>query len=151
MPDFLSAIRLLPTQADALRNGKVYSQYLDADEEGAMKNPFSRDEPRKTTQVSGLESIPTGAQLIPMDVKKSYETNPVHIYHPTPYNAITVLRSRKQSHDWLVCGWYLDTYREHGVVKGLVYKAVASEEDKEHVMTELKKLDKEASIKFSLT
>jgi hypothetical protein len=60
------------------------------------------------------------------------------------------LRNKKQTNDWLVCGWYLDTYREHGVVKGLVYKAVASDEDKEHVITELKKLDKEASIKFAI-
>lgn len=115
-----------------------------------MKNPFSRGGARKTTQVSGLKSVPTGAQLIPMEVKKQYEMNPVHIYHPTPYNAITVLRNRKQAHDLLVCGWYLDTFRENGVVKGLVYRAVTAEEDKEHVSTELKKLDKEANIKFAL-
>jgi hypothetical protein len=115
-----------------------------------MKNPFSRGEATKPRQVSGLESVPTGAQMIPMEAKKQFEEKPVHIYHPTPYNAITVLRDRKQAHDLLVCGWYLDTYREHGVVKGLIYRVVASDEDKEHVMTELKKLDKEASIKFSL-
>jgi len=116
-----------------------------------MKIPFSGGGTKKTTaQVSGLESVPAGAQMIPMDVKKQYEMNPVHIYHPSPYNAITVLRSRKQTHDWLVCGWYLDTFREHGVVKGLVYRTVASDEDREHVMTELKKLDKDASIKFAL-
>jgi len=115
-----------------------------------MKNPFSGGGTRKPTQVSGLESVPVGAQMIPMEVKKQYEPNPLHIYHPTPYNAITVLRSKKQAHDLLVCGWYLDTYREHGAVKGLVYRAVASDEDKEHVMAELKKLDKEASIKFGL-
>jgi hypothetical protein len=114
-----------------------------------MKNPFSAGE-AKPRQASGLDSIPAGAQLIPMDVKKQYEPNPVHLYHPTPYNVITVLRNRKQAHDWLVCGWYLDTYREHGVVKGLVYRAVASGEDREHVMAELKKLDKEASVKFAL-
>jgi hypothetical protein len=115
-----------------------------------MKNPFSGGDARKPTQASGLESIPTGAQLIQMAVKTQYEPNPVHIYHPTPYNVITILRNKKETHDWLVCGWYLDTYREHGVVKGLVYKAVASNEDKEHVITELKKLDKDAIIKFSL-
>jgi hypothetical protein len=115
-----------------------------------MKNPFSRGEARKRTQVSGLEAVPTGAQMVPMDLKRQYEANPVHIYHPTPYNAITVLRNRKQPHDYLVCGWYLDTFREHGVVKGLVYRTVAAEKDREHVMTELKKLDKDASIKFSV-
>jgi hypothetical protein len=115
-----------------------------------MKNPFSRGDKRKPTQVAGLESIPTGAHMIPMEVKKLYEPNPVHIYHPTPYNAITILRNKKQTHEWLACGWYLDTYREHGVVKGLVYREVASEEDRGHVITELKKLDKDASVKFSL-
>jgi hypothetical protein len=114
-----------------------------------MKNPFSGAEARKQRPASGLESIPAGAQMVPMDVKKEYEANPVHIYHPTPYNAITVLRNRERTHDWLVCGWYLDTYRERGVVKGLVYRAVASEEDREHVVSELKKLDKDASIKFA--
>jgi hypothetical protein len=129
---------------------RFYRLVAEAHQEREMKNPFSGGEARKPTQTSGLESVPAGAQLIPMEVKSQYEMNPVHIYHPTPYNAITVLRNKKQTHDWLVCGWYLDTFREHGVVKGLVYRAVASDEDKEHVMTELKKLDKEASIKFSL-
>jgi len=115
-----------------------------------MKNPFGGGGARKRTQTSGVESVPAGAQMIPMEAKRQYEMNPVHIYHPTPYNAITVLRNKKQAHEWLVCGWYLDTFREHGVVKGLVYRAVASDEDKEHVVTELKKLDKEAVIKFGL-
>ncbi len=114
-----------------------------------MKSPFSRAE-KKQRQASGLESIPAGSQMIPMEAKREYETNPVHIYHPTPYNAITVLRNKTQTHDMLVCGWYLDTYRERGVVKGLVYRAVASDEDKEHVIAELKKLDKDASIRFAL-
>ncbi len=115
-----------------------------------MKNPFSRGEAAKPRQASGLESVPQGAHLIPMEVKKQFEMNPVHIYHPTPYNAITVLRNSKQAHEWLVCGWYLDTFREKGVVKGLVYRAVASEEDRQHVLAEVKKLDKEASVKFAL-
>jgi hypothetical protein len=115
-----------------------------------MKNPFSRGGPRKPTQVSGLDSVPTGAQMIPMEVKKLFEPNPVHIYHPTPYNAITVLRSKKQTHEWLVCGWYLDTYREHGVVKGLIYRAVASDATNAHVFTDLKKLSKKACLKFPL-
>ena len=115
-----------------------------------MKNPFSGAGAKKQGHVSGLESIPEGAQMIPMETKKQYEANPIHIYHPTPYNAITVLRNRKQANDLLVCGWYLDTYRENGVVKGLVYRAVASDEDREHVMAELKKLDKDASVRFAL-
>ena len=115
-----------------------------------MKSPFSKGKAKKPGQVSGLESVPPGAHMITMEVKKRYEPNPVHIYHPTPYNAITVLRDRKQTHEFLVCGWYLDTFRERGAVKGLVYRSVASDEDKEHVMTELKKLDKEASVKFGL-
>ena len=115
-----------------------------------MKIPFVGGGTSKPTQVSGLESVPAGAQMIPMEVKKQYEEKPIHIYHPTPYNAITVVRNRKETHDLLVCGWYLDTYREHGVVKGLVYRAVATDEDKEHVVAELKKLDKDANVKFAL-
>jgi hypothetical protein len=115
-----------------------------------MKNPFSGGSAKKPGQASGLESIPAGAQMIPMEVKRQYETNPVHIYHPTPYNAITILRNRKEGHDFLVCGWYMDTFRERGVVKGLVYRAVATDEDKEHVLAEMKKLDKDANLKFGL-
>lgn len=113
-----------------------------------MKNPFSRA-PANPKQVAGLESVPPDAQMIPMEVKKQYEMNPVHIFHPTPYTAITVLRNRKQNHEWLVCGWYLDTFREHGTVKGLVYRAVVKEADKDHVAAEIKKLDKEATVKFT--
>jgi hypothetical protein len=115
----------------------------------AMRNPFSGGGPRKPRSVSGLEAVPAGAQMVPMEVKKQYEANPVHIYHPTPYNAITVLRNRKEPHDWLVCGWYLDTFRDHGHVTGLVYRVVASNEDREHVVAELKKLDKDAVVKFA--
>lgn len=114
-----------------------------------LKNPFSRETPKKTGHV-GLEAVPAGGQVIPMDVKRGYETNPIHFFHPTPYNAITILRNKKNAHDYLVCGWYLDTFREHGVVKGLVYRAVATDEDKEHVIAEMKKMDKEAIIKFGL-
>lgn len=97
-----------------------------------------------------METVPAGAQMLPLDVKRRYETNPVHLYHPTPYNAITVLRSRERPHDYLVLGWYLDTFRERGTVKGLVYRFVATEDDKEHVTAELKKLDKEATINFTV-
>ncbi len=115
-----------------------------------MRNPFSRADAKKPRPVSGLETIPQGAQVVPMEVKEQYEMNPVHIFHPNPYNAITVLRNKKQPHDFLVCGWYLDTFRQHGLVTGLVYKAVSSDEDRQHVTAELKKLDKEANIKFSV-
>ena len=114
-----------------------------------MKNPFSSGGAKKPAKVLGLETVPAGAQMLPMDVKTQYEANPVHIFHPHPFNAITVLRSKKQAHEFLVCGWYLDTFRERGVVKGLVYRQVSSDEDREHVVTELKKLDKDAVIKFS--
>ena len=115
-----------------------------------MKNPLSRERTKRVTPASGLESVPAGAQMIPMTVKAGYEPNPVHIYHPTPYSAITVLRDKKQPHDLLGCGWYVDTYRERGEVKGLIYKTVSSEEDRQHVVAELKKLDKDANARFGL-
>ena len=98
----------------------------------------------------GLGSVPEGAQMIPVEVKKEYEAIPFHIYHPNPYDAITVLRNRRDPHVWLVCGWYLDTFREGGQVKGLLYKAVSTNSDKEVVLSELKKHDKEAVAAFSV-
>ena len=85
-----------------------------------------------------------------MEVKRQYERNPIHIYNPTPYNAITILKGKKEPHGWFVCGWYLDTFRDQGVVKGLIYRMVDKDEDKEHVLAELKKVDKEANAKFAL-
>jgi hypothetical protein len=115
-----------------------------------LKNPLSRAATPKKTKQLGLEAVPPGGQMIPMGVKREYEANPIHFFHPTPYNAITILRNKKDPHEYLVCGWYLDTFRERGVVKGLVYRAVALEEDKEHVVAELKKMDKEAVTKFGI-
>ena len=115
-----------------------------------MKNPMSMGGTKKPAKVLGLEAVPPGAHVVPMEVKKQFESNPVHVFHPTPYTAVTVLRNRKNPHDWLACGWYLDTFREHGAVKGLVYKQVTSEEDKQHVIAELKKLDKDAVVRFSV-
>jgi hypothetical protein len=113
-------------------------------------SPLFRGGTRTEKPAAGLATIPEGAHLIPTDVKKQYEANPTHLYHPTPYNAITILRSKANPHDWLVCGWYLDTYRENGAVKGLVYRMVSSNEEKEFVAAELKKVDKEAVVRFSL-
>lgn len=96
-----------------------------------------------------MTSIPKGAHLLPAALKAEYETIPFHIYHPTPHDAITTLRKR-DSHEWLVCGWYIDTLREGSQVKGLLYRQVVTEPDKEVVMLELKKHDKEATAKFSI-
>ncbi len=115
-----------------------------------MSSLFGGSKYRRTPS-SGLESVPAGAQMLSMESKKAYEPNPVHLYHPNPYNAITVLRGKKDPHDWLVCGWYLDTFREQGGVKGLIYRCVASEEDKQFVLAELKKMDKDANIRFSFS
>ncbi len=98
----------------------------------------------------GLESIPPGAQLVSTEVKIQYDTIPLQVYHPTPHDAITILRNRKSPHDWLVCGWYIDTFRVRGEVKGLLYRPVTSDADKETVLAELKRHDKEASPRFSV-
>jgi hypothetical protein len=105
--------------------------------------------PKKSFSVSGgLDSIPAGAQLVPTALKEQYEIIPFHVYHPTPHDAVTVLRNKKSPHEWLVCGWYIDTYREGGKVKGLLYRKVAAEEDRAVVLADLKKQDKEASARF---
>ena len=92
----------------------------------------------KDRPTAGLETVPEGAHVVPTEVKTRYEAHPTHLYHPTPYSAITVLRGKADPHDWLVCGWYLDTYRQHGAVKGLVYRMVSSKEDREFVTGELR-------------
>jgi hypothetical protein len=115
-----------------------------------MSRAYGPRAPNKRFVIGGLDSIPAGAQLIPTDVKKEYDIIPFHIYHPNPHNAITILRNKKNQHDWLVCGWYIDTFREGGDVKGLLYKQVSSDADKEAVLAELKKHDKEASPRFGL-
>jgi hypothetical protein len=97
-----------------------------------------------------MGSIPTGAHMIPVEIKKEYDIVPFHVYHPNPHDAITILRNKKNQHEWLVCGWYVDTFREGGEVKGLIYRQVTSEPDKEFVLAELKKHDKEGSARFGL-
>ena len=121
------------------------------DESGAKtEKTYGRKPEQRKFLSGGLGAVPEGAQMIPVEVKQEYDTVPFHIYHPNPYDAITVLRHRRDTHVWLVCGWYLDTFRDAGHVKGLVYKAVSSDSDKEFVLSELKKHDKEAVARFSL-
>lgn len=105
---------------------------------------------KKGFVAGGMESVPEGAQMVPKEIKERYETIPFHVFHPNPHDAITILRSRKNAHDWLVCGWYLDTLREGGKVKGLVYRQVTSDADREAVLLELKRHDKEAVPRFNL-
>jgi hypothetical protein len=105
---------------------------------------------KKSFIAGGLESVPQGAHLVTKEVKEKYESIPFHVFHPNPHDAITILRSKKNSHDWLVCGWYLDTLREGGKVRGLVYRQVTADADKEAVILELKRHDKEGIPRFDL-
>lgn len=107
---------------------------------------------RRKTEPAAQQStpIPRGAHVIPTSLKQEYDIVPVHVYHPNPYDAITILRHKKKVHEWLVAGWYIDTFREGGKVKGLMYRRVQSDQDKEAVMNELKRQDKEAIARFSL-
>jgi hypothetical protein len=115
-----------------------------------MSSAYGNRPTSKKFASGGLDAIPPGDHMVPVEVKKEYDMIPFHIYHPNPHNAVTILRNKKDQHDWLVCGWYVDTYREDGVVKGLVYKPVTEEPDKAVVLAELKKHDKEASARFVL-
>ena len=120
-------------------------------ERHTMSTTYRGSAPGKKRFASGgMESIPSGAHMIPVEIKKEYDIVPFHVYHPNPHDAITILRNRKNQHEWLVCGWYVDTLREHGEVKGLIYRQVTSEPDKEYVLAELKKHDKEGSARFGL-
>ena len=113
-----------------------------------MSSVYGERPPNKKFVPGGLASIPPEAWLLPIEQKEDFDLIPFHVYHPNPHNAVTILRNKKNQHEWLICGWYIDTYRTGGVVKGLLYRRVASEPDKEAIMLELKKHDKEASAKF---
>lgn len=113
-----------------------------------MTTIYGERPPDKKFVQSGLESIPEGALMIPIKVKAEYDPFPFHVYHPSPHNAVTILKNRKNPHEWLVAGWYIDTYREGRTVKGLLYKKVTEQADKDAILLELKKHDKEASAKF---
>jgi hypothetical protein len=113
-----------------------------------MSSAYGARAPTKKFVSGGLESIPAGAWVLPTETKQEYDLIPFHVYHPNPHNAVTILRNKKNQHEWLVCGWYVDTYRQDSVVKGLIYTKVVSEPDKEAILLELKKHDKEAVAKF---
>jgi hypothetical protein len=130
-----------------MSNRKVYYRKPDGSYT-TMSSTYGRRPPDKKFTQGGMESIPAGAWLVPIELKEQYDTVPFHVYHPNPHNAVTILRNKKNQHEWLVCGWYVDTYRKDGVVKGLIYTQVSSEPDKETILQELKKHDKEASAKF---
>lgn len=128
----------------------VYNLPTFPSERERLSHAYGTRPPKRSFRSGGIESVPPGAQLVPTGVKEQYEIVPFHVYHPNPHNAITILRNKKSPHEWLVCGWYIDTFREGGEVKGLLYKQVTEESDKEAVLAELKKHDKEASPRFGL-
>ena len=115
-----------------------------------MSKAYGARPPNKRFVPGGLDSIPPGAWLLSTELKQQYDLIPFHVYHPNQHNAVTILRSKKNPHEWLVCGWYVDTYRQGSAVKGLIYTQVSSEPDKEAILLELKKHDKEASAKFGV-
>lgn len=125
---------------------KVYVR--SAGEKQEMSSVYGERPPNRKFVGGGLRSIPDGAQLLAVEVKAQYDPFPFHVYHPSPHDAVTILKSKKNQHDWLVCGWYIDTYREGNVVKGLLYRKVVEQADKDAILAELKKHDKEATAKF---
>jgi hypothetical protein len=88
--------------------------------------------------------------ILPLSIKQEYESVPLHIFHPSPYDTITVLRSRKVPHAWLVAGWYAGLSRKDERVEGLVYRRVVTNQDKEVVLAEIRRRDKEANVSFGL-
>ena len=105
--------------------------------------------PRKSSDPPDAP-LPENATVLPISVKAEYDSVPVHVFHPTPYDTITVLRSRKDSHRWFVAGWYLGLSKREGQVKGLIYRRVVASQDRDVVLAEIKRFDKEASVSFEL-
>jgi hypothetical protein len=114
-----------------------------------MRNPFSRA-PRKMEEDRADTVVPEGARVLPVAIKREYDTIPMHVYHPTPHDAITILRNKKEAHRWFVAGWYIGIRKERGRVEGLVYRPVTSDPDRELVLAEIQKRDKEANVSFDL-
>ena len=112
-----------------------------------MRSPFGRSQ-RKSEDPDTV--VPQGAFVVPVGVKGEYETIPLHVYHPTPHDAITVLRNKKDTHHWLVAGWYLGLHRKGGRVQGLIYRPVVSDQDRAVVLAEVQKRDKDAGVRFEL-
>jgi hypothetical protein len=88
--------------------------------------------------------------ILPVSVKKDYDSVPVHVFHPTPYDTITVLRNRKDSHRWFVAGWYLGLSKHEGQVEGLIYRQVITNQDREVVLAEIRRHDEDANVSFEL-
>ena len=112
-----------------------------------MRSPFGRS---KSANDDPDTVVPQGAFVLPVEIKSEYEVIPLHVYHPTPHDAITVLRSKKDTHHWFVAGWYLGLHRMGGRVHGLMYRPVATDQDKALVLAEVQKRDKDASVRFEL-
>lgn len=115
-----------------------------------MTAVYGEKPPKRSFVAGGLTTIPAGAQMVPVEVKAEYDPFPFHVYHPNPHDAVTILRSKKNQHEWLVCGWYIDTYRVGSAVKGLLYKRVEDQADRDAILVELKRHDKDATAKFEL-
>src|SRR5712692_7452640 len=94
--------------------------------------------------------VPAGARVVPVAIKGEYETIPMHVYHPTPHDAITILRNKKETHNWFVAGWYLGLHRQAGHVKGLIYRPVVIDTDRALVLAEIQKRDKDANVRFEV-
>ncbi len=105
---------------------------------------------RKEANKSPDTAVPEGSRLLSVMLKREYDAIPMHVYHPTPHDSITILRHKKETHQWLVAGWYLGLHRQGGQVRGLVYRPVLADQDREVVLAEVKKRDKEASITFEI-
>lgn len=97
------------------------------------------------------EPLPPGTYVLSITAKQEYQAIPYHVYHPTPYDKITVLRHRTRPHEWLVAGWYLRPVTEGESVTGQVYRPVTTDRDKEVVLSQVKTQDREANVRFSLT
>lgn|SRR3990172_10603870 len=116
---------------------------------GGLWSRLRRRRAKGTERVTDV--VPTGAYVFPLRLKAEYEAVPLHAYHPTPYNKITVLRRRERKHEWLCLGWYVDLYREQGTITGQIYRPLVTDQDKEVVLAAVKAQDKEANLRFGLT
>jgi len=112
---------------------------------------LARGKRRRVSPHTEVKKLPEGALLIPIGIKEDYEAVPLHVYYPTPFDKVTILKHKRQPHLWLCLGWYLGLQTEQENVMGQIYKPVVNEQDRQAIMAQVRAQDREANIQFAVS
>jgi len=105
---------------------------------------------KKETPETHPQPLPPGTYVLSLEVKSDYHDVPFHVFYPTPFDKITVLKHRQRAHYWFVPGWYIGPFEEGGVIRGQIYKPLVEDKDKEFVLYHVRTQDRDANVHFSV-